>query len=220
MVRCPTPLNQPQTQMAHPLRTLRRLPCSVSFREYNEISPPGEETEGEDWNSSYSRQGESSKPSKGKTWLSFLHRRWLLRVEMVTESERTHTEDPGDGCHPPAQGLNSHAIPARDATFPRLPADLLPMLRSEGILKQCSMLVATPCANHAQGVVMRRSAATPATQPRLGVDMTFTSVVTVPRGARAARLFRRGEALVCQGSQNSCTLESYSGTAMNSLTSC
>ena len=29
-----------------------------------------------------------------------------------------------------------------------------------------------PCANHAQGVVMRRSAATPATQPRLVVDMT------------------------------------------------
>ena len=77
------------------------------------------------------------------------------------------------------------------------------MLRSEGILKQCSMLVATPCANHAQGVVMRKLAATPATRLRPGVDMTFTSVVTVPRGACAARPFRRGEALVCQGSQNS-----------------
>ena len=42
-----------------------------------------------------------------------------------------------------------------------------------------------------------------------------------PQGrARAARPFRRGEASVCQGSQNGYTLESYSGMAMNSLTSC
>ena len=67
---------------------------------------------------------------------------------------------------------------------------------------------------------MRKLAATPATRPRPGVDMTFTSVVTVPRGACAARPFRRGEASVCQGSQNGYTLESYSGMAMNSLTSC
>ena len=94
------------------------------------------------------------------------------------------------------------------------------MLRSEGILKQCSILVAIPCANHTQGVVMRGLAATPATRPRPGVDMTFTSVVTVPRGASAARPFHRGEAIVCQGSQNGYTPETCSGMAMSSPASC
>ena len=67
---------------------------------------------------------------------------------------------------------------------------------------------------------MRKSAASPATQLRLVVDTTRTSVGTALWGASTARLFLGAEALVCHGSREGCHLESCSGTAMSFQPSC